>query len=167
MSQSLLVRQRVTRRFWLPFAGLLVLCLAVGALGGAVTATSVTGWYQTLSKPSFNPPDWLFAPVWTTLFVLMALAAALVWQNGRGRERRAAITWFLAQLAVNLAWPCLFFGLQAIGMALACLIVLWAFVAATALHFWAVDPRAGLLMIPYIGWVSFAGLLNFVIWRLN
>ncbi len=167
MSQSLLEREHGARRFWLPFGVLLALCLGVGGLGGAVTSTSVNGWYQTLSKPSFNPPDWLFAPVWTTLFVLMALAAALVWQNGRARERRAAMIWFLAQLAVNLAWPCLFFGLQAIGLAFACLILLWAFVAATALHFWAVDRRAGLLMIPYLGWVGFAGLLNFVIWRLN
>ena len=160
-------QDRHARRFWLPFALFLLLCLAVAGIGGAVTASSVDGWYQTLEKPSFNPPDWIFGPVWTTLFVLMALAAALVWRHGGKPERRNSIAWFLVQLSLNLAWSCLFFGLQAIGPALACLVLLWIAIAGTLAVFWRVDRRAGLLLVPYLAWVSFAGLLNFLIWRLN
>ncbi len=167
MRRSQLDQDHNAPRFWLPFAGFLLLCFAVAGIGGAVTASSVNGWYQTLNKPSFNPPDWIFGPVWTTLFVLMALAAALVWRRGRMPGRGAALGWFLAQLALNLAWSCLFFGLQAIGGAFVCLILLWAAIAGTLAGFHRIDRWAGLLLVPYLAWVSFAGLLNFVIWRLN
>jgi tryptophan-rich sensory protein len=160
-------QDRETPRFWLPLALLLLLVFAIAGIGGAVTATSVNGWYQTLAKPSFNPPDWIFGPVWTALFAMMALAAALAWRHGHGRRRRAAMTWFLGQLALNLAWSCLFFGLQAVGAAFACLILLWFAIAATLLQFWRIDRRAGMLLLPYLAWVGFAGILNFAIWRLN
>ncbi len=166
MNRTALVRDQETPRFWLPLALFLLLVFAVSALGGAMTATSVGGWYQTLAKPSFNPPDWLFGPVWTALFALMALAAALVWRHGPNR-RRAAILWFLAQLALNLAWTGLFFGLQAPGAALICLILFWLAIAMTFRCFWRIDRLAGLLLAPYLAWVGFAGVLNFMIWRLN
>jgi tryptophan-rich sensory protein len=155
------------RRFWIPLAILLGLCFAVAALGGAVTATSVGTWYQGLAKPSFNPPDWIFGPVWTALYAMMALAAALAWRHGVGTERRAALGWFLAQLALNLAWSCIFFGLQLVGLAFVCLTLLWIAVFGTLVHFWAIRRWAGLLLLPYLAWISFAGLLNFLIWRLN
>ncbi len=154
-------------RFWLPLASFLVLTLGVFGIGGAVTATNVGGWYQTLAKPAFNPPDWVFGPVWTVLFVLMALAAALVWRHGPVPGRRPAIAWFLAQLALNLAWTCLFFGLQQVGLALLCLILLWFAIAATLWQFGRNDRLAGWLLAPYLAWVSFAGILNLAIWRLN
>jgi tryptophan-rich sensory protein len=154
-------------RFWLPLASFLVLTLGVFGIGGAVTATNVGGWYQTLVKPAFNPPDWVFGPVWTVLFVLMALAAALVWRHGPVPGRRPAIAWFLAQLALNLSWTCLFFGLQQVGLALLCLILLWFAIAATLWEFRRSDRLAGWLLAPYLAWVSFAGILNLAIWRLN
>lgn len=154
-------------RFWLPLASFLVLTLGVFGIGGAVTATSVGGWYQILAKPAFNPPDWVFGPVWTILFVLMALAAALVWRHGPAPGRRPAIAWFLAQLALNLAWTCLFFGWQRIGLALLCLILLWFAIAATLWQFRRIDRMAGWLLVPYLAWVGFAGILNLAIWRLN
>ena len=154
-------------RFWLPFAVLLALCAAGAALGGAVTALSVDTWYQTLAKPSINPPDWVFGPVWSALFAMMALAAALVWRHGPGPTRREAMAWFGAQLALNLSWSCLFFGLRLIGPAFMCLLVLWLAIAGTALRFRRIDPVAGWLLLPYLGWVAYAGLLNALIWRLN
>lgn len=156
-----------TPGFWLPLALLLLLVFAIAGIGGAVTTTSVNGWYQTLAKPSFNPPDWIFGPVWTALFAMMALAAALAWRHGHGPKRRLAMTWFLVQLALNLAWSCLFFGLQAVGPALACLILLWFAIAVSLQRFWRIDRRAGLLLLPYLAWVGFAGILNLTIWRLN
>ena len=151
----------------LALAGFLVLCLAVAAAGGAVTATSVDGWYQTLTKPSFNPPDWVFAPVWTTLFVLMAVAGWRVWRR-RGHPGRAlALTLFGVQLALNLLWSCLFFGLQAIGAALVEVVMLLGAILATSAMFSRIDRRAAWLMVPYAAWVSFAVLLNTSIWMLN
>lgn len=166
MNRTTLARDPETPRFWLPLAVFLLLVAAVSALGGAVTATSVGGWYQTLTKPGFNPPDWVFAPVWSTLFVLMAVAAALVWRRGSAR-RRPAMAWFAVQLGLNLAWSCVFFGLQAPGAALIVLLLLWLAIAGTLWRFWREDRLAGLLLVPYLAWVTYAGGLNFMIWRLN
>jgi len=154
-------------RFWLPLGILLVIVFVVAGIGGAVTAMSVDTWYRTLAKPSINPPDWIFGPVWSALYVMMAVAAALVWRRGPGFERRLAMSWFFAQLTLNLGWSCLFFGLHLVGPALAWLILLWIAIAGTALSFWRIDRWAGVLLLPYLAWVSFAGLLNFLIWRLN
>jgi benzodiazapine receptor len=144
----------------------LVVCFAVSALGGAVTASSVGSWYQTLAKPSFNPPDWLFAPVWTLLYVMMAVAGWLVWRRG-GPARRAALALFILQLALNLGWSLIFFGAQAIGAALVEIGVLWLAILATLIAFYRIDRRAGLLLAPYLAWVSFATLLTASLWMLN
>lgn len=154
-------------RFWLPLTLLLVVVFAVAGIGGAVTAGSVDTWYRSLVKPAINPPDWIFGPVWSALYVMMAVAAALVWRRGPGPNRRMAMAWFAGQLALNLGWSCLFFGLHLIGPAFIWLVLLWIGVAGTLLCFWRVDRWAGVLLIPYLGWVSFAGLLNALIWRLN
>jgi benzodiazapine receptor len=150
---------------WLVLLGLLALCFAVAGLGGWATATSVDSWYPTLAKPGFTPPDWAFGPVWSALYAMMALAAWLVWR--RAGWRAPALGLFLVQLALNLAWSILFFGLQLIGAALADILLLVALIAATTIAFWRIDGRAGLLLVPYLLWVGYASLLNGAIWLLN
>jgi benzodiazapine receptor len=151
-----------------PLLGFILAALAVGALGGWVTSTSVGSWYQTLRKPAFNPPNAVFGPVWTTLYLLMAVAAWRVWRrrSTEGASRLALSLWWL-QLALNLAWSCLFFGLRNPAAALAEILLLFAAVAGTLASFWRRDRAAGALLVPYLGWVSFAAVLNFEIWRLN
>lgn len=124
-------------------------------------------WYAALDKPSWNPPNGVFAPVWTTLYVLMGIAAWLVWRRAGFAGARTALLLFGAQLALNALWSALFFGLQDPLAAFLELLVLWGVIVATLVRFWRMTPAAGALLIPYLCWVSFAGVLNFVIWRLN
>ncbi len=145
----------------------LAICFAVSGLGGLITAQSVGTWYQDLAKPAFNPPDWVFAPVWTTLYLLMAIAAWRVWRRAGWRDGHAALTAFGVQLALNLAWSTAFFGLRMPGAALVVVLVLLAAVAVTTRLFWTADRPAGLLLTPLLAWVGFATLLNTAIWRLN
>lgn len=147
--------------------GFIVVCFASAGVGAAVTSTSVGGWYQTLAKPSWKPPDWLFGPVWTVLYFMMAIAAWLVWRRDGGFAARSALTWFGMQLAFNVLWSFVFFGLQRPGLAFAEIIVLWMAIAATALAFCRKSTVASLLLTPYLAWTSFAALLNFAIWRMN
>ncbi len=146
---------------WLVLALLVVLCLAVGSLAGYMTAQSVVTWYPTLVKPWFNPPSWLFAPVWTVLYIMMAIAAWLVWL------RKGSLVLFYVQLALNFLWTFLFFNQQAPGLALIEIVAMWLAILATLLGFWKIDRRAGWLLVPYLAWVSFAGFLNASIWWLN
>jgi tryptophan-rich sensory protein len=143
------------------------LCLGVGALGAAVTQTSVATWYANLVKPSFTPPDRVFGPVWTVLYLLMAIAAWRVWRSADRDTTRGPLTLFALQLALNLGWSVVFFGLQKIGAAVATIFVLDVGVVVTMLAFRTVDRPAALLMVPYLGWVAFATLLNIALWRLN
>ena len=145
----------------------LVICLGVSVAGGAATASSVGTWYQTLQKPSFNPPNWLFAPVWTALYIMMAIAGWRVWRAHGLRGARAAMALFAVQLALNLAWSFLFFGYRMIGAALIEIILLLMAILVTTVLFWKRDRLAGMLFIPYAGWVDFATILNFALWRLN
>ena len=156
-------------RDWVALLIAVAICLAVSALGGWATSTSVGTWYPTLAKPSFNPPDAVFAPVWTTLYLMMGVAAWLIWRQRCADPAaiRRALALFGVQLALNLAWSVLFFGLRQIGWALVDIVLLWTAIAAATLAFWRVDRTAGLLMLPYLAWVGFAGMLNLVIWRLN
>jgi benzodiazapine receptor len=147
--------------------GFLALCLVVSAIGGAVTATSVGTWYPTLQKPPFNPPDWVFAPVWTTLYVLMAIAGWRVWRCVGRRLNVTALKLFALQLALNLAWSFVFFGAQQIGLALVEICFLLFSIIATAILFWRIDRIAGTLFLPYIFWVAFATALNASLWLLN
>ena len=155
------------RRDSLGFIAFLVLCLAVAALGGAATASSVGNWYPTLAKPAFNPPNWIFAPVWTALYFMMAVAGWRVWRRDGLRRARWALTLFALQLALNLAWSILFFGMRSIGAALIEIVLLLLAILATALAFWKRERAAGMLFIPYAAWVAFAAVLNAAIWRLN
>lgn len=139
------------------------LCLAVGALGGWVTATSVKDWYPTLAKPSFNPPNWVFGPVWTILYAMMGIAAWRVWRIAG----TAALPLFALQLALNLGWSVAFFGLHAIGAAVVVILLLEAAILGTILMFRRIDGLAAALLLPYALWVAFATVLNVAIWRLN
>lgn len=146
----------------------LAACFAAAGAGGLVTATSVGAWYPTLVKPAFNPPDWVFAPAWNTLFLLMAIAAWRVWIRATpGARRRAALALFAAQLGANVLWSVLFFGLRAPGWALVEILALEALVVATTIAFWRLDRVAGVLLVPYAAWVGFAIALNGAIWWLN
>jgi tryptophan-rich sensory protein len=124
-------------------------------------------WYEALNKPPWNPPNWVFGPVWTALYTMMAVAAWLVWQPGGFARQRRALTWFLTQLALNAMWTPLFFGLQRPGIALVEIVLLWGAIVMTALAFQRVSRVAAWLLMPYLAWVSFAAVLNFSLWRLN
>ncbi|MDZ7748930.1 MAG: TspO/MBR family protein [Halofilum sp. (in: g-proteobacteria)] len=154
-------------RYWGTLVASLAVCFGAAALGGLVTATSVDGWYRTLARPAFNPPDWIFAPVWNILFLLMAVAAWRVATRATGARRRAALALFALQLAANVLWSVLFFGLQSPAWALADIVVLATLVVATARAFWHIDRVAGALLVPYAAWVGFAVVLNAAIWWLN
>ncbi len=142
------------------------LSLLAGAIGAAATFSSVNSWYPTLHKPDFNPPNAVFGPVWTALYLMMATAAWRVWRR-HGPAARTALTLYGLQLLLNLAWSLIFFGLHRIALALVEILALLALVAGTAASFWRRDRIAAALMIPYAAWVAFAATLNFAIWRLN
>jgi len=148
-------------------AGFVLLCAAISGLGGWATAGSVSTWYPTLAKPSFNPPNWVFAPVWSTLYLMIALAGWRAWRRSGGAERRLALTAYGVQLGLNLSWSFVFFGAQLIGPALAVIVALLAAILVNARLFWRIDRAAGALLVPYAAWVAFATLLNAALWRLN
>lgn len=144
-----------------------LLCLAVSGVGGAITATSVDTWYQALEKPSFNPPDWVFAPVWTALYVMMGIAAWRVWRLRLFEATGVALAVFAVQLGLNLAWSLLFFGLQRIDLALFEIVILLCVIITNTFLFWRIDRLAGLLFVPYAAWGTYATILNASLWLLN
>jgi tryptophan-rich sensory protein len=148
-------------------AATLAVCLVTEAVGGLLTAASVRGWYQTLRKPAWTPPDWVFMPVWTLLFLLMAVSAWLVWNRAGVRAARWGLALFLAQLALNAAWSGLFFALRRPDLAFIEIIVLWVAIAATMLSFGRVSLPAAALLAPYLVWVTYATALNGTIWWMN
>jgi tryptophan-rich sensory protein len=152
---------------WLMLAGFVLASFAAAALGGATTAGSVRDWYPTLAKPSWNPPSWLFGPVWTALYAMMAVAAWLVWRRGGFAAQCRPLALFLTQLGLNAAWTPLFFGLHWPGIAFAEIMLLWLAIAATIAAFRPVSHPAAWLLAPYLAWVSFAAILNLTLWRLN
>ena len=152
---------------WLSLALWIIGCLAVGSLGGRWTGPEISGWYRTLTKPSFNPPSWVFGPVWTTLYILMAIATWLVAESPDSPLRTLGLTLFVSQLALNLAWSWIFFRKHALGPAAIEVAVLWCAIGATTILFIPVSTAAAWLMAPYWGWVTFASILNTAIWRLN
>lgn len=143
--------------------------LSAGLIGSlAVTGGGFTSWYAAIEKPGFTPPSWVFGPVWTVLYLLMGIAAFLVWRRGLGSQFvKGALIWFLVQLALNAAWTPVFFGLHRIGLALLVIVLLWIAIVVTMFHFFRVSTWAGWLFVPYLLWVSFATVLNAAIWRLN
>ncbi|WP_431294630.1 TspO/MBR family protein [Pedobacter sp. P26] len=146
----------------------IAITLGVGALGGWATAQSVKTWYPTLNKPSFNPPNWLFAPVWTTLYILIGIAAYLVWiKRDKIVHFPRTVAIYLIQLILNLGWSFIFFYLHEIGFALAEIILLLIIIIINAAIFYKINKWAGLIFIPYIFWVTFASFLTYNIFMLN
>jgi translocator protein len=154
-------------RLWVGLFIFLVLCFAVGGLGGLVTFPEIEGWYKGLKKPSWTPPNAVFGPVWNLLFLLTAIAGWMVWRKRGLAFARLAMAAFVAQLVLNLLWSVLFFGLHRPDLALIDAFLLWLSVAAMIVTFWRVRPLAGCLMLPYFVWAAYAIALNFAIWRMN
>lgn len=138
-----------------------------GGLGSYFTIDSVKGWYLVLVKPALNPPAWVFGPVWTTLFLLMGFALYLVWNGEGGGNKFRAYLAFGIQMALNVLWSLIFFGLHSLGGALIEIVFLWFAILATIIAFAKISRLAAWLLAPYILWVSFAGYLNFMLWTLN
>ncbi len=150
---------------------LVILWIAASLLAGVI-GTMLGGpmpdpWYDDLAKPAFNPPGWIFGPVWTTLYILMGLAAWRVSLQPPSPRRRGALIVFVGQLALNAAWSGIFFGLHEIGWALVELTVLWVFILVTIVLFARLSKLSAALLLPYLGWVTFAGVLNYTLWQMN
>lgn len=147
--------------------GWLLLCAATSAVG-ALASLDARMFYAELAQPAWAPPGWLFGPVWTTLFLAMAIAAWLVWRRPADRrQRRITIGLFLAQLVANALWSWLFFAWRLGGAAFIEVLLLWLMIAATLVAFWRISRVAGALLLPYLLWVTFAAALNFTLWRMN
>ena len=149
------------------FAGWLALCIATSAVG-AFASKDAGAFYAALTRPVWAPPGWLFGPVWSALFLVMAVAVWLVWRVQHvNQSRSVALALFVAQLVANALWSWLFFAWHLGGAALAEVLVLWLLIAGTGVAFWRIKPLAGLLLVPYLLWVTFAAALNWALWRAN
>jgi translocator protein len=139
-----------------------------GVVGAIFTTSSIPTWYVSLRKPDMAPPNWVFAPVWTTLYGLMGIALFLVWSKTRGKgSGRLAIAIFIVQLILNTLWSYLFFGLRSPFLGVVEIVILWIAIAATIVSFFRISKVAGLILLPYIGWVTLASYLNYLIFALN
>jgi tryptophan-rich sensory protein len=145
----------------------IILCFSAAALGSVFTHRSIKTWYLTIKKPSWNPPGKVFAPVWTVLYLMMAVAGWIVWERLSQKGVSVPMVLFFIQLVLNTVWSAVFFGLRNPGWAFLEVILLWVFIALTVISFWNVYWVAGVLFLPYLLWVSFAAILNLAIWRLN
>jgi translocator protein len=153
---------------WLKLLISITVPLAAGTLAGLFTARGVNGWYRTITRPDWNPPDAVFAPVWTMLYILMGIAFYLVWQKrAPAAIKQPAITFWIVQLILNALWSFLFFSVHAIGWALTEILVLWLAILITIFTVARVSKLAAWLLVPYISWVSFATILTYTIWQLN
>ena len=153
---------------WTVLIASIVICNLAGIIGSVFTVSSVGSWYSTLVKPDFSPPNWIFGPVWTTLYTLMGIAAYLVWEKGvKKKHVGKALGVFGIQLVLNLFWSFLFFGMRNPFYAFVEIIFLWLAIIASIVLFYKIDKRAAYLLIPYILWVSFAAFLNYNLWVLN
>jgi tryptophan-rich sensory protein len=146
--------------------GWLFVSFVAAAIGGAASIQAGP-FYTQLARPDWAPPSFLFGPVWTVLYALMGIAAWLVWRVGGFRAAKSALTLFLVQLALNALWSWLFFGWHRGALAFADILVLWTLIVATSVAFWRIKPLAGVLLVPYLLWVSFASALNYAVWQLN
>jgi len=146
----------------------IIVCNLAGILGSLVTVTGEGSWYATIQKPPFNPPGFVFGPVWTALYILMGISLYLVWMEGTSRQEvRIALSFFALQLGLNALWSFLFFGLQSPFLGLLEIVMLWIFIVATIIAFFRIQKTSALLLIPYLAWVSFAAFLTYSIWILN
>ena len=145
----------------------IILPLSIGAIAGIFTAQAIPEWYATLNQPSFNPPNWVFGPVWTTLYIIMGISFFLIWKLEAGKQRNQAIVIFLVQLLLNFGWSFFFFYFQMIGVALIEIVLLWSTIVLMLTRFYKLNPLAAYLNIPYLLWVTFATALNAAYFFLN
>lgn len=145
----------------------IIVPLGLGSIAGIFTAQSVPEWYATLNRPSFNPPNWIFGPVWTMLYVLMGISLFMIWKQDMSKERNLAILVFMLQLLLNFGWSFIFFYFNMIGLALIDIILLWIFIVIMLVFFYKIKPIAAYINIPYLLWVSFATVLNGSYYILN
>lgn len=158
----------MTRSKILLFLESLGLCLGAGIIGGFFTVNAIPEWYQYLNKPLFSPPNWIFGPVWTALYLMMGVALYLVWQKGISKkENQSAFIFFIVQLGLNALWSILFFGLRSPLLGLIDIALLLVAIVVVIFKFFRINKTAALLLVPYLLWVTFASVLNFFIWRLN
>ena len=151
----------------LKFLVSIILPLSLGAIAGMFTSQSVPEWYATLNRPSFNPPNWIFGPVWTSLYILMGISFFLIWKQEASKVRNRAILIFLLQLMLNFAWSFIFFYFNMIGLALVEIILLWISIVLMLVVFYKIKPVASYINIPYLLWVTFATVLNASYYILN
>ncbi len=151
---------------WIVLIGFLLAVAVIAGAGSLFTSTGVSTWYRQLIRPSWTPPDWLFGPVWTVLYIGMAVSVWLVWKQRLPRSRWAIAVWLL-QLLLNGAWSPIFFGAHSIGGGLITIVLLWLAILATVSVFWRVSRVAAILMLPYLAWVTFASVLNLALWKMN
>lgn len=160
--------QKVIMEKFIKIALVVLVCVSLGYFSGMVTRESVTTWYPTLVKPFFNPPNWIFAPVWGLLYIMMGVAAGLVWSGDSDEKAiKKALGFFAVQFVLNMLWSYLFFGLHNPLLALVEIVLLWLMIWETFNMFKMINKTAGYLLIPYLAWVSFATILNASIWWLN
>jgi tryptophan-rich sensory protein len=162
---AMMARLSMSRQL-IGLAGWLVIAFVAAAIGAAASVEAAS-FYRQLVQPEWAPPSWLFGPVWTALYALMGVAAWLVWRTDGLRAARGALALFLFQLALNALWSWLFFGWHRGALAFADVVLLWILIVATVIAFWRLRALAGALLLPYLLWVSFASVLNYVVWRLN
>lgn len=158
---------RLMSREWMVLAAFILVCFGAATVGSWFTTLSLEGWYAGLRKPAWNPPNWVFAPVWSALYLMMAVAAWLVWRRSGFRGAPGALGLFGLQLLLNVSWSWLFFGLHSPSLAFVGIVALYAAIGATTIAFARISTSASWLMAPYLAWVTFAAGLNLAIWRLN
>lgn len=157
----------MNKRLIVKLAISLILPLLVGYVAGMFTAEAIPGWYTTLKQPSFNPPNWVFAPVWTILYVAMGISLYWIWKIAPSKQRNNALLIFTIQLALNFLWSFFFFYFKNIGLALVDILILWIFIVITIIQFYKLKPVAAYANLPYLLWVSFATVLNMAYYLLN
>ena len=146
----------------------ILLCESVGIISGLIANANNNQWLETLNKPSWNPPAYLFGPVWTTLYVMLGIALFLVWKSNSDKSvKQQAIRWWAIQMVFNFLWSFIFFNQHQIGLAFLDIFVMWIIITVTIFAFAKINKLAAWLLVPYIAWVTFAGILNFAIWRMN
>jgi len=149
---------------WWKLIASIIICELAGVVGSVFTFSEITGWYTALQKPFFTPPNWVFGPVWLTLYALIGLSLYIIWIRGADRT---ALKWFAVQLALNTVWSIVFFGAHSLLSGLFTIVLLWLAILATIMKFAKISKIAAWLLVPYIVWVTIASMLNFSIWLLN
>lgn len=153
---------------WIKLVISIAIPLAVGSIAGLFTRPEIAGWYQTIEKPSWQPPNWVFGPVWTVLYIMMGVSLYLVWKsNVQAKQKRKAVVLWIIQLVFNFFWSYIFFRQHQIDWALGEIIVLWLFILLTIFSFVRINKLAAWLLVPYISWVTFASILTYTIYQLN